>query len=319
MSVLVVGSVALDTVETPSRRACRVLGGSAVFFASSASLFAGVRVVGVVGDDYPLDELAFLADRGVCLRGVARAPGESFFWAGRYAPGFVSRETLETRLGVFASFAPDLPDAYRDSKIVFLGNIDPHLQLRVLDQVDAPLLVAADTMDFWIEKKREALLEVASRLDVLFCNDEEVRALAGEPNLAQAARWVRERGPRIVVVKKGEHGAAVFAEDWTFLAAAWPFADVVDPTGAGDAFAGGFLGRLAAGMDDREDWKRAARTDDREDWKRAAATGSAMGAFATESFSVDRLRELRTEEVRARVTELAALTAFDPSGPPVPA
>lgn len=308
MSVLVVGSVAIDTVETPSNRACRVVGGSAVFFASSASLFSGVRVVGVAGDDYPLDQLAFLADRGVCLRGVARAPGDSFFWAGRYAPGFASRETLETRLGVFASFDPDIPDAYRDSEIVFLGNIDPVLQLRVLDQVDAPALVGADTMDFWIEKKRDALLEVVSRLDVLFCNDEEVRALAGEPNLAQAARWVRERGPRTVVVKKGEHGAAVFGKDWTFLAAAWPFARVADPTGAGDAFAGGFLGHLdTAGMDDRENWKRAA------------ATGSAMGAFAAESFSVDRLRDLRTEEVRARVAELAALTAFEPSGPPVPA
>lgn len=307
MSVLVVGSVALDSVETPSSKACRVVGGSAVFFAASASLFAGVRVVGVVGDDYPLDELAFLSGRGACLRGVARAPGESFFWAGRYAPGFVSRETLETRLGVFASFAPDLPDAYRDSKVVFLGNIDPALQLRVLDQVDAPSLVTADTMDFWIEKKRDALLEVVGRLDVLFCNDEEVRALSGQASIADAARWVRERGPRVVVVKKGEHGAAVFGEDWAFVVAAWPFADVVDPTGAGDAFAGGFLGRLVAGMDERDDWKRAA------------AAGSAMGAFATESFSVDRLRDLRKEEVLARVRELAALTAFEPSDLPVPA
>ncbi len=304
--MLVVGSVALDTVETPADRADRVVGGSAVFFASSASLLADVRVVGVVGEDYPLDRLAFLAGRGVCLRGVAQAPGESFFWAGRYSAGFAARESLETRLGVFASFSPDMPAAYQDSDVVFLGNIDPALQLRVLDQIDAPALVAADTMDFWIEGARDALLEVVSRLDVLFCNDEEVRALAGEPNLAAAARWVRARGPDAVVVKKGEHGAVVFSEDWTFFVAGYPLDAVVDPTGAGDAFAGGFLGRLAA-----------AGIGDREEWKRAAATGSAMGAFAAEAFSVDRFRDLRRVDVDARVRELARMTEFEPSPAPV--
>lgn len=308
MSVLVVGSVALDTIETPTDRADRVIGGSAVFFAASASLLADVRVVGVAGGDYPLDQLDFLAERGVCLRGLARAPGASFFWAGRYGPGFARRRSLETRLGVFASFSPELPDGYQDSDIVFLGNIDPVLQLRVLDQIESPSLVAADTMDFWIEGARDPLLEVLGRLDVLFCNDEEVRALAREANLAAAAGWVRERGPDAVVVKKGEHGAVVFAEDWTFFAAGYPLDAVVDPTGAGDAFAGGFLGHLAA-----------AGLGDREDWRRAAATGSAMGAFAAEAFSVDRFRALSRPDVHARVRELARMTAFDPSPGPAPA
>ncbi len=305
MSVLVVGSVALDTVETPVGRADRVLGGSAVFFAAAASLLADLRMVGVVGDDYPLPELGFLAARGADLEGVVRAPGRSFFWAGRYSRDFATRETLETDLGVFASFSPDVPGGYRDSEIVFLGNIDPSLQLRVLDQMDAPALVAADTMNYWIEGAREALLEVVGRLDVLFCNDDEVRALAGEANLAEAARWVRARGPSVVVVKKGEHGAAVFARDWTFFVPGFPVAKVIDPTGAGDAFAGGFLG-----------WLDRADLGCREDWKRAAATGSAMGAFAAEAFSVDRFRGLRLEDVHARVCALGEMTAFDPLGVP---
>lgn len=308
MSVLVVGSVALDTVETPAGRADRVLGGSAVFFAAAASLLADVRVVGVVGDDYPLRELDFLKDRGTCLEGMARAPGRSFFWAGRYSRDFAARETLETDLGVFASFRPTVPAACRNADIVFLGNIDPLLQLRVLEQVDAPALVAADTMNFWIEGARDALLKLIGRLDVLFCNDEEVRALAGEPNLAKAARWVRARGPRVVVVKKGEHGAAVFAEDWTFFVPGYPVDEVVDPTGAGDAFAGGFLG-----------WLDRAGLGDREDWKRATAAGSAMGAFAAEAFSVDRFRSLQAGEVHARIHALGEMTAFSPARAMIPA
>lgn len=308
MPILVVGSVALDTVETPAGRADRVPGGSAVFFGAAASLLADVRVVGVAGDDYPWDDLAFLKDRGASLEGVERKPGRSFFWAGRYSRDFAARETLETVLGVFESFSPEIPGKHRGSEIVFLGNIDPALQLRVLDQMDAPALVAADTMNYWIAGARGAVMDVVGRIDVLFCNDEEVRALAGEANLAKAARWVRARGPRVVVVKKGEHGAAVFADDWTFFVPAYPVEEVVDPTGAGDAFAGGFLG-----------WLDRADLGCRDDWKRAAAAGSATGAFAAEAFSVDRFRGLGLEALHARVLALGEMTAFDPACAVAPA
>ena len=290
MSILVIGSVALDSVETTAGEVDRVVGGSATFFSSAASLFTRVRVVGVVGDDYPLAQLRFLEDRGVDLSGLARLPGESFFWAGRYHEGFRTRETLATRLGVFASFDPIVPPAFRDSEVVFLGNIDPVLQLGVLDQVRSPRLVAADTMNFWIEGARDALMEVLARLDVLFVNDEEAAQLAGEADLARAARWIRDRGPRLVVVKHGDQGATLLADGWTFSSPAYPVPVVVDPTGAGDAFAGGFLGSLdGAGADLR----------------RALVYGSAMGSYAVEAFSVDRFRNLERGEVKERAEALA--------------
>ncbi|MGI9625425.1 MAG: PfkB family carbohydrate kinase [Longimicrobiales bacterium] len=300
MSILVVGSVALDTVETPFARADRVLGGSAVFFGAAAALFSPVRVVGVVGDDYPMEDLSFLKEKGVDFEGLEQATGESFFWSGRYAFDFSSRETLETKLGVFASFDPQVPEAYRDSDLVFLGNIDPTLQLNVLKQVRKPKLVAADTMNFWIEGTREPLVELLGHLDVLFLNDEEARQLAGVANLSKAAAWIQERGPDVVVIKKGEHGAVLFTREWAFFIPGFPLEEVCDPTGAGDAFAGGFMGYL--------DFVGSRSP---EDLRRAMVYGSAMGSYAVEAFSVERFRTIQADEVADRVRIFREMTAFE--------
>ena len=301
MQILSVGSVALDAVETPAGSVDGVIGGSAVFFSAAASLLAPVRVVGVVGDDYPLAQLRFLRDRGVDFTGLAQQPGESFFWGGRYSDDFRSRETTVTRLGVFADFDPMVPDEYRDSKIVFLGNIHPELQLGVLDQVRSPDLVAADTMNYWIERTPDALMRVLARLDVLLVNDEEARQLAGEDDLSVAARWIRRHGPTLVVVKRGEDGAVLFADDWTFSCPACAVARIIDPTGAGDAFAGGFLGHLAR-----------AGTYDAAALKRATMYGAATGSCAVEAFSVDRFRTLTPGELEDRVMTLEATMARGP-------
>jgi len=300
MSILCVGSVALDSVETPFGKAERVLGGSAVFFSAAATVFSPVRVVGVVGDDYPLEKLGFLGARGADLAGIEQRPGESFFWAGRYHYDLNSRDTLETRLGVFADFEPRIPEPFRDSSWVFLGNIDPTLQHRVLDQVDAPEVVACDTMNYWIEGNRKELLSLLERVDILLVNDAEARQLADEPNLLKASRWIRERGPSIVVVKKGEHGAILFADSWVFFAPGYPLEVVFDPTGAGDAFAGGFVGYLA----------RSGSTDE-ADLRRGMVYGSAMGSYAVEAFSVDRFKTLEAGDVARRVREFREMTSFE--------
>ncbi len=300
MSILCVGSVALDSVETPFGKADRVLGGSAVYFSAAATMFSPVQIVGVVGDDYPLPDLDFLAARGADLSGIEQAAGESFFWAGRYHYDLNTRDTLETRLGVFADFEPKIPDAFRDARYVFLGNIDPELQHDVLDQVDSPEVVACDTMNFWIDGARDRLLDLLGRVRILMVNDEEVRQLAGEPNLLKAARWVQERGPEVVVVKKGEHGAILFASDWIFYVPGYPLEEVFDPTGAGDAFAGGFMGHLAA-VDSMEP----------AELRRAMVYGSALGSYACERFSVERLKELENGSVHDRVEEFRRITAFE--------
>lgn len=300
MSILVVGSVALDTVETPFGRAERVLGGSANYFAAAASLFVPVQVVGVVGDDYPMDRMDFLIERGVDLSGIEHAPGESFCWKGRYHYDLNSRDTIWTRLGVFADFHPHIPDAFRDARVVFLGNIDPVLQLDVLEQVREPELVACDTMNYWIDGSRDALLRLLERVQILLVNDAEIRQLADEPNLLRAARWVQERGPRYVVVKKGEHGAILYGPDWIFFAPGYPLDEVFDPTGAGDAFAGGFLGSLAG--DD---------APEREAFRRAMVYGSAAGSYAVERFSIDRFRDLEPLEIARRVHEFREMTSFE--------
>lgn len=299
MAILAIGSVALDSVETSDAAVERVVGGSAVFFCAAASLLENVHVVAVVGDDYPLDQLRFLEARGTDLGGLTQIPGESFFWAGRYSEGFRTRETTETRLGVFGSFDPRIPAAYRSSPFVFLGNIDPVLQLGVLDQVRSPALVAADTMNFWIERSIEPLLAVLARLDALFVNDEEAMQLAQVDELGSAARWIMDRGPGMVVVKLGEDGAVVFSRDWTLSCPGYQVSRVVDPTGAGDAFAGGFMGFLAR----TGSWRR-------EDLAGALAHGAAMGSFAVESFSIDRFRDLLLDEVNARAGVLAGMTTI---------
>lgn len=300
MSILCVGSVALDSVETPFGRAERVLGGSAVFFSAAATFFSPVRMVGVVGDDYPRDHLDFLEERGADLSGIETRPGESFFWAGRYHYDLNTRDTLETRLGVFADFRPRIPDGFRDSRHIFLGNIAPKLQADVLDHVDTPEVVACDTMNYWIEGSRKELLALLERVHILLVNDEEARQLADEPNLLKASRWIRERGPSIIVVKKGEHGAMLFADKWVFFTPGYPLETVFDPTGAGDAFAGGFMGHVA-------------RCDSLapEELRRAMVYGSAMGSFSVEDFSVDRFRTLDPMDVVQRVREFREMTAFE--------
>lgn len=302
MSILCVGSVALDSVETPFGKAERVVGGSATFFSAAATHFHPVQIVGVVGDDYPVDELDFLRDRGADLSGIERAPGESFFWAGRYHDDLNTRDTLETRLGVFADFQPHIPDGFRSSRYVFLGNIHPDLQHKVLDQVERPEVVVCDTMNYWIEGTRKELLTLLERVDILTVNDEEARQLADEPNLLKASRWIRERGPRIVVVKKGEHGAVLFADDWMFFVPGYPLEDLFDPTGAGDAFAGGFMGHLAY-----------VGSTGADELRRAMVYGSVMGSFAVEEFSVNRFKTLETAEITARVHEFREMTTFSAS------
>jgi sugar/nucleoside kinase (ribokinase family) len=300
MSVLVVGSVALDSVETPFGKADNVLGGSGTFFSASASHFTPVQLVGVVGDDYPVDQLEPIRARGVDMSGLERASGLSFRWRGRYRHDLNSAETLETHLGVFSQFRPKIPEQFRRAPFVFLANIDPRLQLDVLRQVERPKLVACDTMNFWIESRRPELLELLRHVDLVTLNDGEVRQLTDQSNIVKAARWVMERGPKIVIVKKGEHGAYMFRDREIFFAPAYPLEDVFDPTGAGDSFAGGFMGCLARGGDLSDDSLR-----------RAVVYGSVMGSFAVERFSVQRLLEVGPDDIARRVDEFRRLIAFE--------
>ncbi|MBM3884982.1 MAG: bifunctional hydroxymethylpyrimidine kinase/phosphomethylpyrimidine kinase [Gemmatimonadetes bacterium] len=300
MSLLVVGSVALDSVETPFGKAEEVIGGSANYFSASASHQVPVQMVGVVGSDYPVEKLEPLAARGVDLSGLERAEGESFRWRGRYRHDLNSAETLETRLGVFSHFRPKLPEGFRDAEFVFLANIDPRLQLDVLRQVRKPKLVACDTMNFWIESRRANLLELLGQVDLITLNDGEARQLTEQANLVQAARWILARGPRTVLIKKGEHGAFMFTRDSVFFAPAYPLESVFDPTGAGDSFAGGFMGWLA-------------RTRDLTDanLRRAVVLGSAMGSFVVEGFSITRLLEVSRADIERRVADFHRLVSFD--------
>ena len=294
MSLLVVGSVALDSVETPFGKADEVLGGSATFFSASACNLTPVQVVGVVGDDYPVDKLKPLEKRGVDFAGLERAKGRSFRWRGRYRHDLNVAETLETHLGVFSNFSPKIPAQFRNAPFVFLGNIDPRLQLDVLTQVDKPKLVACDTMNFWIESRRP------ERVDAVTLNDGEARQLSECYNLLKAAKWIMKRGPKLVIIKKGEHGAFMFTGDTVFFAPAFPLEEVFDPTGAGDAFAGGFMGYLA---------KCGDVTD--ASLRRAVIYGSAMGSFAVEKFSIERLLEIDAKQLASRVGDFRRLVAFE--------
>ena len=257
MGVLVVGSVALDSVETPFGEARDALGGSATFFSIAASYFTEVSIVAVVGTYFPPEHIEFLQSKGVDTSGLVVEDGETFRWAGVYGYDLNERQTIDTRLNVFETFRPEVPESLASSEFLFLANIDPELQLTVLDQVSSPKLVACDTMNFWIEGKREALLEVMGRVDAIVLNDGECRELAIESNLIKAARAVLGMGPRIVIVKKGEHGATMFTGDEYFSAPAYPCESVFDPTGAGDSFAGGFIGYLANAPEALETIKNA--------------------------------------------------------------
>jgi sugar/nucleoside kinase (ribokinase family) len=300
-SLLVVGSVALDDIDGPFGLHRDLLGGSASFIARAAAYFTRhVAVVAVVGDDFPQRHLDEMAQLGVDTSGIERTVGETFHWTGRYAPDLATRETLETRLGVFAQFQPKLGDAHKDAQLVLLGNIDPALQLDVLRQVRAPALVAADTMNLWIGVKRDALLATLAKVHTLMVNDEEARQLAEEHNLRRAAARILKMGPSSVIIKRGDAGALLFHGGGAFAAPAMPLSEVRDPTGAGDSFAGGLMGYLAYAGDLSPQTIRTAMI-----------MGSVMGSFAVEQFSVDGLRGLTPAKIQQRFDELADLVRFE--------
>ena len=305
MSLRVVGSVALDSVETPFGRKEDILGGSATYFSTSASFFTPARVVAVVGEDFPEQHLNFLRGRGIDLEGLTRESGRTFRWKGRYGYELNEAQTLDTQLNVFQAFSPKLPESYRDTPYVFLGNIHPELQSQVLDQVRAPKLVAADTMNFWINGSKPALLKTLKRVNLLFVNDAEARQLAGEHNVVKAARAILGMGPQRVVIKRGEYGALLFDREHIFACPAFPLAEVFDPTGAGDTFAGGFMGALAT----------SPGGPDEAVLRRAMVMGSVMASFTVEKFSLERLREVTRPEIHARFAEFRKLTHFDDLGP----
>src|ERR1044071_1514511 len=304
MRLLVVGRVAWDLLFTPSGETADALGGSAVYFSVAGSLLHPVQVVGVVGSDYPVRELEALAGRGIDWSGVERAEGESFRWKGKYSYDLQSRETLETRLGVFATFDPKLPAACRDAKYLFLGNIDPVLQLNVLEQVKGPRMVVCDTMNYWIQSKRAELLALLGRVDVLLVNDGEARELSGDWNIHRAGKWILARGPKRVVIKQGEYGALLIEPGRTFYVPAFPLEDVFDPTGAGDAFAGGFMGYLA-----RADSTAPAAL------RRAMVYGAAMGGFAVQGFGVKGFDAVELGDVEQRVEQFEDLTSVHAAEP----
>ena len=298
VTLLVVGSVALDSIHTPFGETADALGGSAVFFSVAASLLTTVKVVGVIGSDYPVAELERLAPKGIDWSGVERAAGESFRWKGKYSYDLQSRETLETRLGVFAQFQPKLPPAFRVAEYLFLGNIDPELQLGVLSQIERPKLVACDTMNYWIQSKKDVLLQLLKQVDILMVNDSEARELSGDWNIHRAGRWVLAHGPKLVVIKQGEHGALLMDSEGTFAIPGYPLESVFDPTGAGDAFAGGFMGYIARARDASDAALR-----------RAMVYGSVMGSFAVEQFGIRGFENVGDADVEARVDGFRKLTA----------
>jgi len=298
--LLVVGSVALDTVKTPFGEVSEVLGGSATFFSTAASYFTSVDLIAVVGEDFPPQHLAFLKSRGIDVTGLEHRPGATFRWKGEYTHQLNEARTLDTKLNVFETFRPKIPEAYRSPDLLFLGNIDPELQLDVLQKLSRPPLVACDTMNFWINGKRDALWRVLEQVDILIVNDGEARALGEDTNLVKVAQKILARGPKHLIIKRGEYGVLMFNEKQVFGAPAFPLEDVRDPTGAGDTFAGGFLGYLTA-------------TGNRsvEAFKQAIIFGSVMASFAVEAFSLDRLRILDYKEIQERFRAFKRLTHFE--------
>ncbi|MCG3175959.1 MAG: hypothetical protein MOGMAGMI_00896 [Candidatus Omnitrophica bacterium] len=298
-SILAVGSVALDNVRTPFGRVSEALGGSATYFGAAARFFAPVRLVAVVGRDFPERHLGLLRRLGVDTSAVQRASGRTFRWKGYYGYDLNNARTLKTELNVFSAFDPQLPETHRTAGTVFLANIDPDLQLKVLRQVRSPRLVACDTMNFWIENKKPSLLKLLSKVDILLCNDSEVRELSGEYNLIRAARWALSKGPKVVVIKKGEHGVACFTRQMVFCVPAFLLEQVYDPTGAGDTFAGGFIGTLAKG----------GRVD-AASLRRAVIYGSVLASYNVESFSLNRVAGLKYADIQLRFKALRAMTRF---------
>ncbi len=302
MSVLVVGSVALDSIETPFGVSKETVGGSAVYIAAAASYFVTpVRLVGIVGGDFPDRGHKFLEERNIDLEGLEVVKeGKTFRWAGRYHYDLNERDTLSTDLNVFEKFDPKIPEKYRKSRVVCLGNIDPVLQLRVLDQIEKPRVIVCDTMNYWIERKNAELRKTLKQINVVILNDSEARLLSHEPNLIKAGRVIRGFGPSVVIIKKGEHGALLLTDQVVFSAPAYPMENIFDPTGAGDSFAGGFVGWLA-------------RTDDisEENLKRAVIYGSTLASFCVEKFGVEGLSDLTYLHIQDRFREFRELSRFN--------
>ena len=302
MSILIVGSVAYDGIETPFGKRDRILGGSATYLSLTSSYFCDdVRLVGVVGNDFAQSDIEVFKNKGINLDGLQTDnTGKTFFWAGRYHFDLNTRDTLDTQLNVFERFNPVIPEDFKTSEYVCLGNIAPALQSVVLDQVTNPKLVILDTMNFWIEGAKDDLVTALSRVDVLIINDSEARELSGEPNLVKASAIIREMGPSTLIIKKGEHGALLFHEEQVFLAPALPLEDVFDPTGAGDTFAGGFAGYLTQ-----------SENISFENMKNAIIQGSNLASFCVEKFGTERMVDLDKTEVVSRLQQFKSLTQFD--------
>ena len=300
MPLLVVGSVALDSVETPSQTRENILGGSAVFFSYAASYFTPVRLMGVVGEDWPPEHTRLLQSRNIDTAGLKVVPGaETFRWRGKYLQNMNDRRTLDVQLNVMEQFDPVLPEEYRRCPFVFLANNSPQQQMKVLDQCPGATLSVADTMDLWINTEREGVQELLRRVDGLVINDSEAKLLTGDENLVRAGQRVREMGPRFVVVKKGEHGAMFFSKHETYVMPAFPTPDVIDPTGAGDSFAGGMMGYLAE-----------QGNFDPKTLKAALAYGTLTASFTVEDFSLDRLKVIRREDIERRMEEYRRMLSF---------
>lgn len=306
MSILVVGSVALDSIQTPFGRVREALGGAATYFSAVASLYDRVHLVGVVGTDFPQEHIDFLVQRGVDIRGLQVVPGKTFRWSGRYDYDLNRCETLSTELNVFANFRPVLPEEYRSAEYVFLANIDPELQMSVVEQVRSPRLIALDTMNYWIDYKRDALTEVLKRVDVVLMNEAEARQYGQTFSLIRAAHKILDLGPKALIVKKGEYGAVLMANggDLTrsfFFAPAFPLEKIADPTGAGDTFAGGFVGYLA----------RTKQGAENMAIRQAIVHGTIVASFTVEGFSLERLRSLSLEDIRGRYEAFKRFTSFE--------
>ncbi len=305
MSLVVVGSVAYDGVETPHGRVDRMLGGAATYIALSASAFTSVKIVAVVGDDFADEDTKLLEGQGIDLEGLERVSGKSFFWKGKYSADMNDRETLQTDLNVFADFQPKLPAAYKSAPYLFLGNIQPELQRNVREQMGGVRLTGGDTMNYWINDFRPQLLETIRQWDFLLINDSEARLLSGEANLRRAAEKILAMGPRTLIIKRGEYGAMLFREGQLFMVPGYLLDTVFDPTGAGDCFAGGFIGYLA-----EKGFDLAAGHVDTSELHRAVIYGSVLGSFCCEKFGVDRFRTLTRAEIDARFDEFRKFTAF---------
>ena len=312
MSILVVGSVALDTVETPFARVEEILGGAASYFATAASLYSQVNLVAVVGSDFPPEHLEFWRKRPVNLSGLQVVEGRTFRWTARYHMDMNARDTLDTQLGVYAGFHPVIPDEYRSSQLLFLANIQPELQMEVLEQSPRTSLTVLDTMELWIMTTRPQLTEVIKRVDMLLMSEEEVRQYTNRPSVIAGVRQLLESGPKYVVVKQGSYGALLFSADGTFFSApTYPLDEVIDPTGAGDAFAGGLLGYLST-VEPQPDGRYSI-----DEIKRGVVHGNIIGSFVCEDFSIGRLRILTMDDVAERYRSLVASSHFDPHWRPL--